>query len=255
MRLLELSPGDLGPDMTATEAAIEHKLALLGPAPPRSVERTVYGGPTAVSRAMSSFVAPSPPRSPPRRVGASQAAAAERAARFVSTRRSKRGAVPAPPQRAAAAAVPRRAAAPQSRRPPPTRNPASPPVARRQPKNQRAETGSVGFWVTLVLAAALIVEVYLGVGGLGIDDGRPLLAFGIALDVCSRALGTLAASRARQEGWALLCALGGSPFVANFALFQRTGPAEVEPAPLAGLIAVIACVVVALAIAVQALGG
>jgi hypothetical protein len=128
-------------------------------------------------------------------------------------------------------------------------------VSRPRLKDQHAEAGSVGFWVTLVLAAALIAEVYAGVGGLGIDDGRPLLAFGIALDVCSRALGTIAASRAGQEGWALACALGGSPFVANFALFQLTGPVEVEPAPLAGLIALIACAVVALAIAVQALGG
>ncbi len=194
LRLLELSPTEVGSDPVATETVIERKLGLLGPAPRRHVEPVWTDGPTAVSRAMASFAPPAPTPASPRRMAPAQGAAAERAARF-------------------------------------------------------------GFSVTLVLAAALIVEVYVGVDRLGIGNGQPLLAFGLALDVCSRALGAIAASRAGQQAWALWCALGGSPFVANFALFRQTGPVEVEPAPLAGVIALIACVVVALGIAVAALGG
>ena len=244
LRLLELTPDDIGPDLRSTEPVIERKLAQLGPAPPRAVGRTVYEGPTAVERAMSSLAAHPPPPLPPRRVGASQAAAAERAARFVSARRP-------PGARRPPAPAARPATAPRRPLPPPRPRPVAP--AMREDPSKEPETAA--FWITLVLAAALVIEVYVGVGVVGIDGGHLVLAFGLALDVCARALGAVAARRAGQEQWALWCALGGSPFVANFALFQQDGPVEAEPAPLAGLIAVAACAVVALGIAVAALGG
>jgi hypothetical protein len=80
-----------------------------------------------------------------------------------------------------------------------------------------------------------------------------LLAFGLALDACSRGLGTIAAGRDGSSEWAWWCALGGSPVVAWFALFQQRGPVRTEPAPLAGLIAILALVVLAVALLAAAL--
>jgi hypothetical protein len=98
----------------------------------------------------------------------------------------------------------------------------------------------VGLIAGLALAGVLIVEVYLDLVKVAFGSGRPMLAFAIALEACSRALGTVAAARAGQRTWAGACAVGGSPIVAWFALASRRGGVEVEPAPLAGLLAVLA---------------
>jgi hypothetical protein len=100
----------------------------------------------------------------------------------------------------------------------------------------------------VALVAVLFIEMYLGVVQGALDGGRLLLAFGLALDVCSRALGTIAANRAGSDDWAWLCALGGSPFVASFALFGRGGAVKVEPAPLAGLMGLVALGALAIAL-------
>jgi hypothetical protein len=105
-----------------------------------------------------------------------------------------------------------------------------------------------GVLAGIALAGVLVAEVYAGVARAGLDSGHVLLAFGLALDVCSRALGTLAAGRARSSEWAWWCALGGSPVVVSFALFQRDGPVRTEPAPLAGLIGVLALLVLLAAV-------
>lgn len=110
-----------------------------------------------------------------------------------------------------------------------------------------------GVFAGLALAAVLVAEVYAGVARAGFDSGHVLLAFGLALDVCSRGLGTIAAGREGSSEWAWWCALGGSPVVAWFALFQRDGPVRTEPAPLAGLIGILALVVLAVALAAAAL--
>jgi hypothetical protein len=70
-----------------------------------------------------------------------------------------------------------------------------------------------------------------------------LLGLAIALEACSRVLGTIAAERAGRRGWALACAIVGAPAVAWFALLRPSGRIEAEPAPLAGLLAVLAGVV------------
>jgi len=110
----------------------------------------------------------------------------------------------------------------------------------------------------LVLGVALLVIVFAEVYGLvvraGLDQGRLLLAFGIALDTCARTLGTVAAGRSGSQGWAWACALGGSPVVAGFAIFQGDGPVRTEPAPLAGLIALLASLLIAVALAAASLG-
>jgi nitrate/nitrite transporter NarK len=90
--------------------------------------------------------------------------------------------------------------------------------------------------VGLALAAFLIAEVYLDVVYV-FGAGRVMLAFAIALEACSRALGTVAAARAGERAWACACAIIGAPAVLWFALARRSERAEVEPAPLAGLLA------------------
>lgn len=117
-----------------------------------------------------------------------------------------------------------------------------------QPVRASGERQIAGILAGVALAAVLVAEVYMGVARAGFDSGRVLLAFGLALDACSRGLGTLAAGRAGSAEWAWWSALGGSPVVVAFALFQRTGPVHTEPAPLAGLIGVLALVVLAVAL-------
>jgi hypothetical protein len=100
----------------------------------------------------------------------------------------------------------------------------------------------LGVVVGLVLAGVLIAEVYLGVVVVAFGVGRVMLGFAIALDACPRALGTVAARRAGQQAWACACVVAGAPAVACFALTPGTRRADVEPAPLAGLLAVLTMV-------------
>lgn len=110
-----------------------------------------------------------------------------------------------------------------------------------------------GMLAGLALAAVLVAEVYAGVARAGFDSGNLLLAFGLALDACSRGLGTIAAGREGASEWAWWCLLGGSPVVSWFALFQDGGPVRTEPAPLAGLIGMLALLVLAVALLTAAL--
>jgi hypothetical protein len=98
----------------------------------------------------------------------------------------------------------------------------------------------VGVMLGLALAVVLIVEVYLAVVKVAFDAGRVMLALALALEACSRALGTFAAARAGRRGWACACAIGGAPIVAWFVVESRAEGADVEPAPLAGLLALLA---------------
>jgi len=98
----------------------------------------------------------------------------------------------------------------------------------------------LGVVVGLILAVVLFAELFLAVIVVALDAGRPLLGLAIALEACSRGLGTVAAERAGERGWACACAIGGAPVVAWFALAPRPGRPEVEPGALAGLLAVLA---------------
>lgn len=106
----------------------------------------------------------------------------------------------------------------------------------------------LGLVLGLGLAAILIVEVYLGVVELAFGAGRVMLGFAIALEACSRAIGTVAAARSGARGWACACAIGGSPFVAWFAFGRRSRRTEVESSALAGLLAGLAVVLAVLAL-------
>jgi len=116
---------------------------------------------------------------------------------------------------------------------------------------RRAE--AVGLFVGLALVLVLLAEMYLDVTKIVGGGGHLVVAFGIALDACARALGTAAAGRAGSGGWAWVCAFGGSPAVAGFALFQRDGPVTSEPAPLAGLLSLLALAVIAFGLVILAL--
>lgn len=135
---------------------------------------------------------------------------------------------------------------------PPSQTPAAAPPQPRVARPAR-ERQVAGVLAGLALAAVLVAEVYAGVARSGFDSGNVLLAFGLALDACSRGLGTIAASRQGSSDWAWWCALGGSPVVAWFALFQEGGPVRTEPAPLAGLIGILALVVLGVAALAAAL--
>jgi hypothetical protein len=106
----------------------------------------------------------------------------------------------------------------------------------------------IGLLVGLALAVVLIAEIYLAVISAAFGAGRVMLGLAIALEACSRALGTVAAARAGERAWACACAVGGAPVVAWFAFLRPSGRVEVEPAPLAGLLAGLAAVVAALAL-------
>jgi hypothetical protein len=106
----------------------------------------------------------------------------------------------------------------------------------------------LGLVLGLALAVILIVEVYLGVVEVAFNAGRLMLGFAIALEACSRAIGTVAAARSGARGWACACAVGGAPFVAWFAFRHRTGWVEVESAPLAGLLAGLAVLLAVVAL-------
>jgi len=106
----------------------------------------------------------------------------------------------------------------------------------------------LGLVAGMALAAVLVAELYLAVVVVALGAGRPVLGLAIALEACSRGLGTVAAERAGKRGWACACAVGGAPVVAWFALAPREQRAESEPAPLAGLLAVLAVVVALLAL-------
>lgn len=97
----------------------------------------------------------------------------------------------------------------------------------------------VGVIVGLALAVVLIVEVYLDVVHV-FGAARIVLGFALALEACSRALGTVAAARSGEPAWACACAIIGSPAVACFAFLRQSGRRAAEPAPLAGLLALVA---------------
>jgi hypothetical protein len=123
----------------------------------------------------------------------------------------------------------------------------TPVKVERAPVAPAVEQG-LGVVIGLVLAAVLIAELYLAAVVVALGAGRPILGFAIALEACSRGLGTAAAERAGQRGWACACAVGGAPVVAWFALALRAGRAEAEPAPLAGLLALLAGVLALVAL-------
>jgi hypothetical protein len=148
----------------------------------------------------------------------------------------------APPR--AAPADPRSQGA--ARRTPPA-DPQWTPVKLKRTAVAPALEQGLGMVLGLALAGVLIAEVYLDVV-YAFGAARIVLGFAIALEACSRALGTIAAAGSGKRAWAFACAIGGAPVVAWFALLRRAGRAEVDPTALAGLLAGLAGLLAVLAL-------
>jgi len=237
LRLLQIGPDEIGGDPLQTEDRLTALLSSLGPAPERARDRAPAGpGPrggydSTMSRAIAAL-GPAGPVAPVARRGASQAEAAQRAARLVAARAAASGRPPLRPY----VPAPSRPATPRPR------------------PDAAAGTQPVTAPIAVVLCIVIVLEIWVGVASLGLDHGRIVLAFGFALDACARVLGAVAADRTGDGDWAIGCALIGSPLVAVFALYQQGGPVRTEPAPLAGVMAVVACWVLVIAIAAAVVG-
>ncbi len=278
LRLLALVPASLGADRTAAEAYLRQSLSALGPPPPPAPpeEPVVARALAAISQpparavaalsgrpaqAIAALTQPKPaPVAPRRRVGPGEADAARRAARIVG---GGKGAAPREPR----AAPDRRFPAPGARRMVPrtrsaaaagtrsaaaagTRSGAPAAVADQdaaQPARGRGAE-ALGVLAGLVLAAIVGAEIYYAIGTEALGSGRALLGLGLMLDAGARVLGTLAAERAGRPLWAWGCVIGGSPVVAIFALYRSDGPESVDPAPLAGLVSLLAVGIVVLSV-------
>jgi hypothetical protein len=160
----------------------------------------------------------------------------------VQRRRQRPPRSPAPRQPPAAAKG-RRSAAAEVQPPAPEWT----PVKVQRTPVPRGFVQGLGILAGLAFAALLIGELYLGVIKVAFGDSRLLLGLAIVLELLSRALGTVSAERAEKRGWACACAIVGAPVVAWVTLFRRPR-IDVEPAPLAGLLAVLAGAVAILAL-------
>ncbi len=213
LRLLELTPGDLH-DPAQVEARLRERINAVGVEPRRPRESRPRQG--AVARAVASFAPARPVAQTDPTESAPRAAAA-------------------PTESAPRAAGRSTESAPR--------------IARSRPPAEVTPLGAgFGALLGVVLAVVLLVEVYLGVAVVGFGHGQPLLAFAFALDACGRALGTIAAGHSGLRDWSWWCALGGSPVVAVYGTLERREQPATEPAPLAGLISVVA-------LSIGALGG
>jgi hypothetical protein len=99
---------------------------------------------------------------------------------------------------------------------------------------------ALGVLAGLAFAALLIAEIYLAVIVVALGAGKLVLGLAILIEALSRVGGTVAAERAGRRGWACACAIAGAPVVAWVALGPRSGRITTEPAPLAGLLALLA---------------
>jgi len=123
------------------------------------------------------------------------------------------------------------------------RAPAWTPVKVERTPVSRGFVQALGVLAGLAFAALLIGEIYLGVIVVALGAGRLVLGLAILIEALARTLGTVAAERAGRRGWACACAIVGAPVVAFVALVPRRSRIADEPAPLAGLLAVLGGVV------------
>jgi hypothetical protein len=149
-------------------------------------------------------------------------------------RERARPATPRPPRDTS------RAARRQTAEPAGSPAPAWTPVKVERTPVPRGFVQGFGVLAGLAFAALLIAEVYLGVFVVAFNGGRLVLGLAILIEALSRALGTAAAERAERRTWAFACAIGGAVVVAWATLVPREARIDVEPAPLAGLLALLA---------------
>jgi hypothetical protein len=242
LRLLPVKVSELPADKEHARALLEVRVAAVAPDPtprPQDTPREPVERSRPVATAVAALVHPGPAREP-ERAPSGQAAAVQRAARLLATRRAQAGdtwsaASPLEPH-----ATSRRGHAGSS-----PRGRAASHVGVVQPPN---------VLLGLALAGVVCLEMYVAVAGIALASGQVLLAIGMAFDACARALGAVAASKVDCQDWAWASVIIGSPVVAKFALYQRSGPVTIEPAPLAGLVALAAMGLVAIALIAPVVG-
>jgi hypothetical protein len=239
LRLLRVTVGELPADQSQARDLLEVRIAALVPDPPPAHAPGQADGDERarpVASAIASLVrpvsepAPTAPALPP----GSQAAAVERAARLLAARRAEAGdtwSSSSPPSRGA-----------------PSRRSHPAPTGREHSVAETAVLDAPGLLLGLAVAAVVAFEIYVAVADVALSSGQLVLALGILLDGCARALGAVAAGKVDRPDWAWGCVIVGSPAVAAFALFQREGPVMIEPGPLAGLVSLAAMGLVAIAL-------
>ncbi len=245
LRLLPVTVGELPPDRSQARDLLEVRVAALVPDPAPAQKRAEADSDERVhpvASAVASLVRPVPEpaqTSPPPPPG-SQAAAVERAARLLAARRAEAG------DPWSSSSVPSRAS--PSRRSHPAR------TGREHSIAETAVLNPPSLLLGLVVAAVVAFEIYVAVADVALSSGQLVLALGILLDGCARALGAVAAGKVDRQDWAWGCVIVGSPAVAAFALFQGEGPVMIEPGPLAGLVSLAAMGLVAIALIGRILG-
>jgi hypothetical protein len=136
---------------------------------------------------------------------------------------------------------------PSPRRPAPTTASAAAGYKRAEAHRHgsRESQERAGVFYGLALVLVLGAETFGLVIAYALDNNHLLLALGLALDVCARGLGTLAAIREGSDDSAWACLVFGSPAAVSFSLLGEE-PVTTEPAPLAGAIGALACALIVL---------
>jgi hypothetical protein len=209
LRLLELDPAELQGDL---HTAVRDRLAAL--------ERSATPSPATAARQATASA---------RRASTPQAASSRQPAVFA----------------APAAASAREVADPATRSRSPRRRGAP---AKRVPAHPLPDSQATGMLIGLALVVVLGVEFYLGIAK-ALGSEHWLLAFGLALDLGARMIGTIVAARSAEAGWAWACVIIGSPAVAAASL-PKDAPVASDPAPLAGVLALLAMACVLLGLVV-----
>jgi len=205
LHLLWLEPDRFDGDPASASAALHRQLELLGPLPERPRER-VYR------------------RTEPASQGSAPPPGIERTPGTIGTTTPPpHTARTRPPSAAAAAAAAARADADAAQ------------LGVRAPTHDASFHAREWAGVMLGITLALVLggETLLLVILFALAGGHPLLAIGLAFDVCARGLGTIAAVRAGNDDSAWACLVFGSPAAVSFA-FAGDEPVRTEPAPLAG---------------------
>jgi hypothetical protein len=117
----------------------------------------------------------------------------------------------------------------------PTESPAAP--VPRASVSRAWELQIAALAIGLMIGGLLLLVAVAGDQQFWLNVGGVLVVFGLAFDLYARVIGTIAAREASETGWALACAVGGSPVVAAHALTRRGGPVAPELDTLAGLLA------------------
>jgi hypothetical protein len=111
----------------------------------------------------------------------------------------------------------------------------------REPVSRAAEALAAGLALATLGVGLLVRGAFAGGPAVALGAGAGLVVAGLGLDLYARLVGTWAARRRPRA--AVACAVVGSPVVLLHALIARRGPLAPERGALAGLLVLIAAVV------------